>query len=208
MLIGISSPYRRAGILHEKRKRHFGQPGDDVLVIRAPSRVMNPIDRALADDRAAAGAEYLAEWRSDIEGVFTQEALDAAVMASRIELPPREGVQFVAFCDPSGGASESMTLGVAYNEYGVAILDLLRERKPPFSPDEVTAEFVADLRRYGVSVVHGDKYGAEWVREAFMKKGMAYRHADKSKLDIYNELIPLINSGGARLLDNEPCPAC
>jgi hypothetical protein len=32
---------------------------------------------------------------------------------------------------------------------------------------------------------------------------MVYRHAEKSKSDLYNELIPLINSGGARLLDNE-----
>ncbi len=209
MLIGISSPYRRSGILFEKWKRHYGQAGDDVLVVRAASRTMNPtlsiaaIDRALAEDRAAASAEYLAEWRSDIEGVFTQEALDAAVMAGRLELPAREGVTFTAFADPSGGASDSMTLGIAHNEDGVAVLDLLRERRPPFSPDEVTAEFVADLRRFRVSVVYGDKYGAEWIREAFAKKSMVYLHAEKSKSDIYNELIPLVNSGGARLLDNE-----
>jgi hypothetical protein len=208
MLIGISSPYRRSGILFEKWKRHYGKDGD-VLVIRAPSRTMNPtlsqaaIDRALAEDRAAAGAEFLAEWRSDIEGVFTQEALDAAVMAGRLELPPREGVNFVAFCDPSGGASDSMTLAIAHNENGTAILDCLREVRPPFSPESTVADFVADLRRYGVQYVTGDKYGAEWVREAFTKKNMAYRHSEKSKSDIYNELIPLVNSGGAQLLDNE-----
>ena len=209
MLIGISSPYRHSGILHEKWKRHYGQAGDDVLVIRAPSRTMNPtlsqaaIDRALAEDRAAASAEYLAEWRSDIEGVFTQEALDAAVMPGRLELPAREGVQYVAFCDPSGGASDAMTLGIAFNDNGIATLACLREVRPPFSPDEVCDQFVADLRRYGVTVVHGDKYGAHWVVEAFAKKNMVYRHAEKSKSDLYNELIPLINSGGARLLDNE-----
>jgi hypothetical protein len=41
MLIAISSPYRRSGILFEKWKRHYGQDGD-VLVIRAASRLMNP----------------------------------------------------------------------------------------------------------------------------------------------------------------------
>jgi hypothetical protein len=96
-----------------------------------------------------------------------------------------------------------MTLGIAHVEGNLAILDLLRERRPPFSPEEVVAEFGADLRRYRVSVVTGDKYGAEWVREAFTKKNMAYRHADLSKSDIYNELIPLINSGGSQLLDND-----
>ncbi len=124
-------------------------------------------------------------------------------MPGRIELPPREGVAYTAFCDPSGGASDSMTLGIAHNEDGVAVLDALREVRPPFSPEQVVEEFVSDLRRFGVTVVHGDKYGAEWVREQFTKKTMVYRHADKSKSDIHNELIPLINSGGARLLDNE-----
>jgi hypothetical protein len=79
MLIGISSPYRRSGLLFDKWKRHFSKDGD-VVVIRAPSRTMNPtldarvIERALAEDRAIASAEYLAEWRSDIEGVFTHLA--------------------------------------------------------------------------------------------------------------------------------------
>jgi hypothetical protein len=92
MLIGISSPYRRSGLLFEKWRRHYGKDGDDVLVIRAPSRTMNPtlsqaaIDRALAEDRAAASSEYLADWRSDIEGVFTLEALGAAVIPDRHEL--------------------------------------------------------------------------------------------------------------------------
>ena len=32
MLIGISSPYRKVGLLHQKHKAHFGVDGDDVLV--------------------------------------------------------------------------------------------------------------------------------------------------------------------------------
>jgi hypothetical protein len=169
---------------------------------------MNPtldqrvIDRALAEDRAAASAEYLADWRSDIEGVFTKEALDAAVIAGRRELPPRSGVAYTAFVDPSGGASDSMTLGIAHVEDGVAILDLLRERRPPFAPSDVVSDFAADIKRYCVSAAYGDRYGAEWVRESFVKAGIAYRHSEKSKSDLYGELIPLVNSMGVELLDS------
>ena len=42
MLIGISSPYRKTGLLYQKHRDHFGQPGDDVLVIQGPSRAFNP----------------------------------------------------------------------------------------------------------------------------------------------------------------------
>ena len=72
MLIGISTPYRRAGLLWQKHKDYFGQADDDVLVVHGASRVFNPtlpqavIDDALKRDPAAARAEWLAEWRSDI----------------------------------------------------------------------------------------------------------------------------------------------
>lgn len=33
MLIGISSPHRRTGLLHAKHKAHFGVDGDDVLCV-------------------------------------------------------------------------------------------------------------------------------------------------------------------------------
>ena len=42
MLIGISSPYRKVGLLYDKWREHYGKAGD-VLVIRAPSRTMNPL---------------------------------------------------------------------------------------------------------------------------------------------------------------------
>jgi hypothetical protein len=42
MLIGISRPYRKIGLLHNKHKRHFGINGDDVLVVRGGSQIFNP----------------------------------------------------------------------------------------------------------------------------------------------------------------------
>jgi hypothetical protein len=63
MIIGISSPYRKAGLLWNKYNKHFGQDDDDVLVIKAPTPVPNPaidqsfIGQALADDPISARAK-------------------------------------------------------------------------------------------------------------------------------------------------------
>ncbi|WP_144259578.1 hypothetical protein [Methylocystis sp. ATCC 49242] len=94
MLIGISSPYRRAGLLHAKHRQAYGRDGD-TLVIRAPSAVMNPtldqaeIDQAMAEDPAAARAEWLAEFRDDISGFLGLDLIEAAVDPTIVTRPPR-----------------------------------------------------------------------------------------------------------------------
>jgi hypothetical protein len=209
MLIGISSPYRRSGLLFDKWRKYYGQPGD-VLVIRAPSAVMNPtldqrlIDRALEEDRAAASAEWLAEWRSDIEGYINQDVVNAAIVPGRFELPPIPGVSYVGFVDPSGGTVDSMTLAIAHREAenGKVILDAVRDVKPPFSPDSVVAEFCTLLKRYGIARVHGDRYASEWPRERFRVHGVEYSIASRPKSDLYLALLPALNSGQVELLDN------
>jgi hypothetical protein len=42
MLIGISTPYRKIGLLHQKRRDHYSIVGDDVLVVQGPSTAFNP----------------------------------------------------------------------------------------------------------------------------------------------------------------------
>ena len=49
----------------------------------------------------------------------------------------------------------------------------------------------------------GDRYAGEWVAEAFRNKGIHYRPSEKSKSDIYVDLLPLLNSGAVALLDHE-----
>jgi len=71
-LNALSSPYARRGALWDSYRKHFGQAHARILVAQAASRVMNPllpehiVDDAMKDDAAQAGAEYLAQFRSDI----------------------------------------------------------------------------------------------------------------------------------------------
>jgi hypothetical protein len=68
-----------------------------------------------------------------------------------------------------------MTLAIAHCEAnGVAVLDCVREVRPPFSPDSVVEEFATLLKSYGISRVTGDAYAGEWPRERFSVHGITY----------------------------------
>ena len=208
LLLCISSPYARRGALWEAYRRHYGQDRDPVLVWQADTRSMNPsvdeqvIAEAYAQDESVAAAEYGAQFRRDIEGFVSPEAVDAVVVPGRYELPRVSGVRYHAFVDPSGGSQDSMTLAIAHSERGTAVLDAVREHKPPFSPEAVASEFAEALKAYRVSTVMGDRYGGEWPREQFRKRGIEYRPAKKTKSELYLELLPAINSAKVELLDN------
>lgn len=208
LLICISSPYARRGELWKAYQRYYGKEDDNILVWQADTRSMNPtvpqsvLDKAYEEDPTAAAAEYGAEFRRDIEGFVTQEAV-ADVVRERRELQPIEKVRYFAFVDPSGGSQDSMTLAIAHNEKGTAILDAIREHIPPFSPKQVVKEFCDLMKSYRITQVTGDRYGGEWPREVFRDNGIQYKTSDKTKSDLYIGLLPLINSQGCELLSNK-----
>jgi hypothetical protein len=208
MIIGISSPYRKLGLLYKKFKKHFGK-NDDVLVIQAPTRSLNPtipqslIDRELADDPAGASAEWMAQFRDDIGGWLALETIEAAVDSGVTVRRPSLSHVYRAAADPSGGSKDSFTAAVAHNEGGVAVLDCILEIKPPFNPSEAVAQITAMLRAYNLAEVTGDAYAAEWVVSAFAGNGILYRHSERNRSEIYRDTLPLFTSGRARLLDNQ-----
>lgn len=209
-IVLISSPYARRGALWDTYRRDFGPEGDPhTLVVQGSSRTFNPtlpqavVDRALERDTAAGRAEYLAEFRTDIEGFVTREAVDAVVPVGLLERPPVAGVQYSAFVDPSGGSADSMTLAIAHREGDMAFLDAVREARPPFSPEAVVSEFARLCDRYGVRRVVGDRYAGEWPRERFRNHGIDYDPSPKVKNDIYIDFLPLLNSRQVGLLDHD-----
>jgi hypothetical protein len=208
MLLCASSPHARRGALWDAHRQHFGRDDDPVLVWQAATRDMNAtvpqsyIDKHAADDPARAAAEYGAIFRTDIEAFLPREVVEACLVPGRRELPPVSGVSYVAFVDPSGGSAASMTLGIAHRgQDGHVVLDAVRERRPPFSPESVATEFAALLKSYGVHKVTGDRHGGEWLRERFAVHGIQYEIAEKPKSDIYRSFLPLLNDGRAELLD-------
>jgi hypothetical protein len=208
-LIIASSPYAKRGVLWETHRQHFGANGDPlILVAQGPSRTFNPtldrrlIKRALERDHAAASAEYLAQFRDDIQQFVTREAVLACVQTDLHERSWRPGVKYAGFVDPSGGSSDSFCVAVAHRSGQTLILDCLRERRPPFSPEAVVAEFSETLKSYKVTRVTGDRYAGEFPRELFRKQGISYELAGQSKSDLYRDFLPLLNSRRVELLDD------
>jgi hypothetical protein len=208
MLLCASSPYARRGALWDAYRRHYGKDGDPILVWKAATRIMNPtvgqsvIDAATEADPISAASEWGAEYRSDIESFIAREAVEACISYDTRERAPMERARYFAFVDPSGGSVDSMTMCVGHKQDDVVIVDAMRERKPPFSPEDVVAEFAELAKSYRISKVHGDRYAGEWPRERFREHSISYEPAQKPKSDLYRDLLPLINSRKIDLLDD------
>jgi hypothetical protein len=210
LLLNASSPYRRTGVLHEAYQRHFGRDQSRVLVWQAPTLAMNStldpdvIARAYEDDPVSASAEFGAEFRTDIADFITRQTVEACAEPGVYERPPARIRRYSAFIDASGGSgSDSMTLAIAHSEAGIPTLDAVRERRPPFSPDAVVSEFSALLKTYRVTRAEADKWGGDWVGEAFRKHAITVVPSAKPKSDLYGELLPLLNGNRCSLLDHQ-----
>src|SRR6266567_2173920 len=100
VLLGISTPYARRGVLWANYREHYGKAGAPVLIWRASSKEMNPtlsqavIATAYLRDAASARAEYGGEFRDDIESLFSAEIIEQRVVPGRFELPPTSGTTY------------------------------------------------------------------------------------------------------------------
>ncbi len=209
ILMLASSPYAKRGELYAAFRRHFGKDDARVLVWKADTATMNPkidpaiIAEAYDSDPEAARAEYGAEFRDDLADYITREAVDAVVCWGRSELPPEPGVTYAAFCDPSGGVNDAMTLAVAHLRDGaICVLDAVLEVRPPFDPEIAVAACTAVLRRFGVTRVTGDRYAGLWPAARFAEHGIAFEQSARPKSDLYCDLLPLLNAKRVELLDS------
>jgi hypothetical protein len=224
-LIAITSPYARRGWTFQTFKKHHGSDNAKTLVWNCASRTMNPtlsqeiVDQALQDDLQAAKSEYLGEFRDDIAAFLSRDVIEALVVPGRLELSPQSGIEYVGFCDISGGRHDDAALAIAHRREDdqKIVIDCLTRYRPPFNPNEVVGQMVQVVRRYGIARVTGDNYSAEFVKSAFESRGIEYERASnnpwsdnalakiaKPKNQLYLELLPRLCSGQVELLDSEP----
>ena len=209
LLIAISSPYAKRGILWDAFKRYHARDDSRVLVWKADTVAMNPtvdraeIDRAYAEDPSAARAEFGAEFRDDLESFVRPETVERVTVQGRTYLPFEPGKLYSAFVDPAGGSGQdSMALAIACHEGDKAILCRIAEWRPPFSPDEATKECADILEEYRLAKGTGDQYAGDWPTDRFRAHGIQYVKADHTKSDFYGAFLPLINSQKVELLDH------
>lgn len=206
-LICASSPHARKGALWDAFKRYWGVDGPN-LVWKAATREMNPsfrqseIDKAYENDEAKASAEYGGEFRRDIEAFVSREVIEAAIMRGVTHRGYDSRFKYFAFVDPTGGSNDSFTLAIAHMEKDVIFLDHISERVPPLSPKETISDFCRIIKAYGIREVTGDNYGGEFPKEQFRSFGVSYKRSERSRSDLYREMLPMLNSGKLMLLDH------
>jgi hypothetical protein len=212
MLVGISTGYRRVGLLFHKHRDHFGKDSADTLVVQGATRFFNTtIDEAeiaaqVADDPAAARAEWFGEFRTDLSTFLSDDLIDAAIEPGRpLELPPRAGVIYHAFVDAAAGASDrgdAYTIAIGHHQGDDFVVDVVRGVVGRYDPHAVTEQFAALCRQYRVHTVFGDNYASRWVSDAWLKVGMGYQQASEPKGKIYLECLPLFARRVLRLPDH------
>ena len=203
-LIMVSTAYAQAGVLYEAYRRDYGPDGSPgILVAHGTSRDLNPllpqaeIDLELERDPVRNRAEYLSEFRADIEGFIPRPAVEACV-GDYLELPPQPGIAYFCFVDAASGSDngDSYCISVAHKDGDLIVIDCVREAIPPFSPSAVVSDIAVPLcKAYRVTKVWGDNYAGEYAKEPFRKAGIIYDLWSQHKSELYRDpLLPLINS--------------
>jgi hypothetical protein len=210
MLVGISSPYRKTGLMHAKHKQFFGTASDDTLVVQGPTLVFNKtLDPAAIAaqqqaDPTAARSEWDAEFRIDISSYLDDATIEAAVNYGRpIELPPQPQAVFRCFVDASGGRHDHYTLAIGHKEGDRIVIDVCRGVAPPFDPQEATEQYAKLASEYRCLSVVGDNFAQEWVAGAWMRCGVRYVRSELPRSQIYLECLPLFARGLVALPDHK-----
>jgi hypothetical protein len=206
MLIAISSPYRKVGLLHQRHRDYFGVDDNSVLVVQGESKQFNPtlddevIRLSREDDPESALAEWDGLFRSDLSQFLDDASIDAAVDFGRpLELPPRDVVKYEAFADASAGRHDAFCFGIGHREDGRIVADVIRGRRPPFDPATVAGEYAELAKEYRCAKVLGDAYAGEWVSNAFKAAGVEYARCELPKSALYLEALPYFMRGAVSI---------
>ncbi len=138
------------------------------------------------------------------DGAFLNADLVLAAVRKGVNvLKPQEGRTYRFFVDMSGGSADDATLGVAHNDDGRAVVDLVMKQagNPPFNPRAAVKRFARVIKEYGGKKVVGDAYAGLTYRQDFEDEGIEYQLCGKTKTQLYEALEPRLNAGEVELPD-------
>jgi hypothetical protein len=207
---GISSPYGRQGALYSAHRDYFGRDEQNhVLVWHSPTRVLNPtisedyIKNQLERDPEAGRAEWLAEFRQNLESFLPLRWIEDAIVPNRFRLESQPGVSYSGFVDMSGGVGDFSVLSIGHREGNELVQDVLEAVPAPHNPNAVIKQFAQILKDYQIKEIGGDKYSANFVKEGFADAGIRYIQSKETASDLYIEFGGLLATGKVQLLDDQ-----
>lgn len=232
LLVGISSPWNKAGLLYQnfeagtqgRNATVAEQPRfENMLVWHATSAMMrsdqhdNGTDRIAKEwfvkeqskDPRAFERECLAIFQDSISGFLSSELLRLCIDKGVTERPPEKRNFYVAAMDPAF-RRDSFALVIAHAaDNGSVVIDLIRRWTPsegrPVNPTEVFEEMIPILKTYNLQMVTSDQYHADSLAQLALAKGFAIESipfTGVSKGSIYANLQMLVNQQRIHLLDH------
>lgn len=204
----ISSPYGPQGLLYELWRKHFGKPGQ-VLVVNAPTRALNPsipqslIDLVAESDPDAAAREYGAEWVDADTAFLPSLLIDKLTRAAPVSRLAKPGSAVAAAMD-AGTRGNAWTFIVAGKEKlqdgeRVALLDAwesIGSSKKPLSPSVVLAEAAPRLLTHGVKKVFCDGWSFDANQDHAKVVGLELVECTNADADAgYARIKALLGSG-------------
>jgi len=212
MLIGISSPYAKRGLLYDKYRKHYGNDSD-ILVVKGPTTAFNPtlnpkiIEDALEDDPESAKTEWLGEFREGVSSFLDRVVVDSCTRSRPLIVPPTTGVTYYAFTDPAGGGkgpgADQFTLAIGYYDRKTAQVIACGVWGRKGSPAEIVKEYSDILKSYGVRRVFSDRYAGSWPAEEYKRHGVHLRYTEYNRSQLYQEVLPMFNTGRIEI-PNDP----
>lgn len=202
-----STPFARRGLLYSLYRDNFGRE-TDTLVWQAPTLRMRPdyserkIKKSFEKDRVSANTEWNALFREDITTWLSEEIIDRAT-GEYAMLPAQSGLRYFAAVDVSGGRADSYCLTIAHNDSGIAVVDLVEERRSPLDPLAVTKELAQIVKEYGIGKVIGDRYAGEFASKSWENEGISYETASIDKSEAFLQFGAIMSMGKALIPKNE-----
>lgn len=203
MVICISSPYSRKGLMFRKYQKHFGQ-NTSTLVVQGGVYDFNPtidpqiIADAIADDPESAASEWLGQWREGISDFIDRQLIESLCRPCDRDLPYNKANYYVAFVDPAGGGKDHYTLAIAHKDQdGLVIIDVLRGELG--TPAEITQRFAQLINEYRAHIVEADRYAGSWPSDEYRKHRVNMQHCELNKSEIYRFALPVLRNMKAEL---------
>jgi len=106
-----------------------------------------------------------------------------------------------------GSNADAFTMTICHTDArGIVIVDVCRgwkkSRTSHIDLTGIVGEIATILKAYRIREVTGDRYGAQWVVEAFAKEHVTYRQSEEDKSYYYLAIEPLFAQNRVELLDH------
>jgi hypothetical protein len=214
------SPYAPWGPFHSLDREHFGKPSPEVLVIRAPGRLIWPeryteayCERIRKIDPRAYQADVLGQYVDPESSLLATPDIEACTDWGVTERKPREGFEYVAALDPATRANAwtlivlcTLREGPQGEEYEVALARQWQGTpQNPLRPWNVLEEIRDLCAPFGVTDAFSDQASFDALSDIGDRVGFGLTGLFGSEGNLEADceaLRPVISGRRIRLVDD------